>query len=52
MSSQSMRTPTSEVSSAPRPARTWEQTWMTIKLLFLFGAGFGGLWLLDQIVAQ
>jgi hypothetical protein len=43
---------TSENSSEPRPARTWKQVWMTIKLLILFGVGLGGLWFLDQIVTQ
>ncbi len=51
MSTQTMKRATSEESSR-QGTRTWEQVWLTVKLLLLFGVGFGGLWLLDQMVAQ
>jgi hypothetical protein len=37
---------------APPRSSPREQVAMTIKLLFGFGAGLGGLWLLDQIVTR
>jgi hypothetical protein len=37
---------------APARGSAREQVVMTVKLLFGFGAGLGGLWLLDQIVTR